>query len=182
MAARKITVEVWKPIPGHEGYEASDCGRIRSIGRKVFGKTKWGGYGWRTYKGRVLKPQKRKADQDHLCVRLGQVNARFVHQLVMLAFVGPPPAGLIVLHHDDDPTNNRLSNLRYGTHVDNEADKDRHGRVSWGESRPAAKLTEADVREIRKSERGFYELARQYGVAASTIWQVRSGRSWKRVK
>jgi hypothetical protein len=43
----------------------------------------------------------------------------YVHQLVMLTFVGPCPEGLEIDHINLDTSNNRLSNLRYVTHREN---------------------------------------------------------------
>lgn len=43
----------------------------------------------------------------------------YVHRLVLEAFTGPCPKGMECLHADDDPTNNHLTNLRWGTHSDN---------------------------------------------------------------
>lgn len=45
-----------------------------------------------------------------------------LHSLVMLTFVGPRPMGFIIRHLDDDKTNNKLSNLRYGTYSENAID------------------------------------------------------------
>lgn len=50
-----------------------------------------------------------------------------VHKIVMLAFVGERPEGMETRHLDGDPTNNCLSNLAYGTAVENAQDQLRHG-------------------------------------------------------
>jgi hypothetical protein len=44
--------------------------------------------------------------------RDGQKVPRYVHHLVLEAFVGPRPEGLVCCHWDGDPGNNRLENLR----------------------------------------------------------------------
>lgn len=51
----------------------------------------------------------------------------YVHSAVMLALVGPRPHKMEVRHLDGSKTNNALSNLRYGTHSENETDKVAHG-------------------------------------------------------
>lgn len=43
----------------------------------------------------------------------------FVHRLVLMAFVGPPPAGYVCDHKDGSPSNNRLDNLEWVTHKEN---------------------------------------------------------------
>ena len=96
--------EAWLPIPGHEGYEASNLGRIRSI--------------------RILSPG--RTGQGHLRVCLNEGKQRSVHQLVLEAFVGPS-GGLLALHRDGDPGNNRIENLYWGTYSDNLNDSVRHG-------------------------------------------------------
>lgn len=53
----------------------------------------------------------------------GRNETRFVHQLVLEAFVGPKPDGLEGCHYPDhDKTNNRLTNLRWDTHAENARD------------------------------------------------------------
>jgi NUMOD4 motif/HNH endonuclease len=119
--------EMWRPVPGFGGYEASDHGQIRSVDRKV---------GDRSLKGTVLKT--RPSNAGYLLVNLtddqGHRQTRTVHTLVMRAFVGPCPAGMETRHLDDDPLNNRWApttppgNLVYGTKEHQEDDKYRNGR------------------------------------------------------
>jgi hypothetical protein len=52
---------------------------------------------------------------------------RRIHRLVLQAFVGPCPAGQECCHGDGDPSNNVLSNLRWGTRSDNRRDSVGHG-------------------------------------------------------
>lgn len=42
-----------------------------------------------------------------------------IHTLVLLAWQGPKPDGMEVMHLDGNPANNRLENLKYGTHSEN---------------------------------------------------------------
>ncbi len=51
-----------------------------------------------------------------------------VHRLVLLAFVGTRPNGMAVRHLNGIKTDNRLSNLVYGTYSENNHDIVRHGR------------------------------------------------------
>lgn len=120
-----MSAEKWMPVVGYEGlYEVSDRGRIRSLDRIV----ERGNRPMRL-RGKVLKPQpSSRAAGYHiiLCDDSGHTLVR-VHQIVMSAFVGPRPEGLMVLHWDDDPSHNALSNLRYGTQFDNMRDCVRNG-------------------------------------------------------
>lgn len=70
--------------------------------------------------------------------------------------------------------------LSWKTHAENMADKLIHGTIIRGERQPTAKLTEADVREIRRlkgivSQRN---LAEHFGVAHRTIYAIQAGRKW----
>lgn len=109
--------ENWKDIPGYEGrYQVSDLGRVRSVDRRVR-LVAHGIETTRLARGQMLRPGGRQS--GHLTVALGRGNSQSVHVLVMLAFEGPCPDGHEVLHEDHDPTNNRRTNLRYGTRSEN---------------------------------------------------------------
>ncbi|MDN6440479.1 MAG: NUMOD4 motif-containing HNH endonuclease [Acidipropionibacterium jensenii] len=113
--------ERWNAIPGYEGlYEVSDLGNVRSVDRWL--ETKAGVN--RFYRGKTLKAV--PSTFGHLTVQLGADNRKLIHRLVMEAFVGPCPEGMWVCHWNDIPTDNRLSNLRYGTPKGNSADLKRN--------------------------------------------------------
>jgi len=121
--------EIWKPVVGHEGrYEVSDRGRVRSVPRRIWTKASWRRPAhWRAYKGKILRPG-RYCSSRHVSVVLGHGAAGSpVHQLVLRAFVGPRPKGKESLHINGKATDNRLSNLRYGTRSENLRDLWRHG-------------------------------------------------------
>lgn len=115
------TAERWAPIPEHPGYEASDLGRIRSVPRERVGTC---GRVFH-FKGRVLVlcPN----HNGYLRVPLGHGVNKFVHCLVLQAFVGPRPEGMQCLHGNGKPADNRLTNLHWGTPSENSLDIVRHG-------------------------------------------------------
>lgn len=119
--------EMWLPIPGFDGYEVSDAGRVRSVPRTTVssrGVVK-------RYRGVVLRPAVRRSGHLHVLMRRGgRSETRVVHRLVMLAFVGPCPEGMEVCHENGIPSDNRLENLRYGTPSSNMFDAVRHGTHS----------------------------------------------------
>lgn len=114
--------ERWLPVSGYEGsYEVSDLGRVRSLDRITDRGRKW--------RGRVMSPAPMRSN-GYLIVSLwrdGSQRTTLVHRLVLSAFVGPAPDGAEGLHGDGDPENNKLTNLSWGTHSENEMDKVRHG-------------------------------------------------------
>lgn len=121
----KSGVENWRPIPGWDAYEASDLGRVRSLDRIIKFKDGRNAH----VKGRLLSlrlhvgtPYRRVG-----LLQDGRSQRKYVHQLVMMAFVGEAPAGQEVRHLDGNSTNNRLSNLKYGTKSENNFDQVTHG-------------------------------------------------------
>jgi|SRR5262252_1681200 len=97
---------------------------------------------------------------------------------------GPIPAGLCVLHHCDTPACVNPAHLFLGTRSDNSADKVAKNRVPRGSVLPQAKITEADVIEIRarvaNGERQR-DLALAFGLDQSSISHIVSQRTWRHV-
>ena len=83
-----------------------------------------------------------------------------------------------VCHRDDDRRNNWPQNLYIGDYHSNAADSLRNGGRVRGEQHPSAKLSDEQVREIRRAlargERGS-DLARAWGVHRSTISRIKHG-------
>jgi len=130
------THEEWRPVPNYEGlYEVSDRGQVRSVDRLVDTMTRWGEVTQRRVPGKVRKLVTHP-NGGHLYLQLHKGGGRkpvFVHNLVLAAFVGPRPVDKPETRHlDGNPTNNHISNLRYGTHAENCADTIAHGTHSQG--------------------------------------------------
>ena len=68
--------------------------------------------------------------------------------------------------------------LEWKTRKENEADKLAHGTRSRGEQSCFAKLTEAQVLEIRYSTKPQSQLATKYGIAQSTVSQIKARKRW----
>ncbi len=133
-------MEIWKQVPGYGGfYEASNLGRIRSKDRIV---EKFCGLHKKVvkqfYKSRLLNPS--KSDKyGHMSVHLGYDKKRInvlVHKLVLLAFVGPAPEGTECCHNNGIASDNRIENLRWDSHANNNADRKRHGNYATGKRHP----------------------------------------------
>ena len=124
-------METWRAVVGYENaYEVSDQGNVRSV-------TRWVPYGRHkgtTYKGRQLKLTLIK--NGYFTVKLafaGQTRTVYVHDMVLKAFVGARPYTETrgeIRHLDGVKTNNTLSNLKYGTVLENVADRIRHKNIS----------------------------------------------------
>lgn len=123
--------EQWRPVPGYEGYyEVSDQGRVRSLDRLIVYVN-----GDRHYTKGKLKSVSDNGN-GYLSVSLSRNNSdvrRYVHRLVLEAFVGPAPEGMEACHGNAKRHDNRLSNLRWDTRVENCKDTKLAGnsRASW---------------------------------------------------
>ena len=169
--------EVWRDIPGYEGkYQVSNLGRVKSLERKVRGVNHYTGKDFfRTIPERILRPGK-FCKSGHVSVVLEHGGrGRPVHQLVMLAFVGPPPAGMEVRHLNGIASDNRLENLTYGTRTENILDVFYQGK-RW------RKLCIEDVIYARFAcFCGISDqvVADELGVSPSTIAEIRKGNSYR---
>lgn len=105
---------------------------------------------------------------------------------------GPIQKGLLVLHKCDNPPCCNPEHLFLGNDADNALDAARKGRTLRGEKSYTAKLTEAQVREIRanppaKWKKGKWigageemaEYAARYGVGSAAIGNVLARRTWR---
>jgi hypothetical protein len=127
-------------IPGHDGYAASDDGRIWSCRHNRWGYSNV----WRELVTVANNKYGRRMTQ------IGRASGPvYVHHLVLSAFVGPRPEGMECLHINGNAGDNRLSNLRWGTREENLADFRLHGRKK-GERHHNAKVTADVVRDIRR--------------------------------
>ena len=155
--------EAWKTLPSDSRYEISDLGRVRNkkTNRICKGSTTPTGY-----KVLVLNYKDKKS------------KGVYVHREVLAAFVGECPAGLHVSHLNGNNSDNRLSNLCYETPLKNVRRKKEHGTQTYGETHGTAKLTSAQVLEIRdKRKKGFklLELSDLYGVSFQHISRICRG-------
>jgi hypothetical protein len=176
--------EKWKPIPGYEyALEVSSYGRVRSIDRIVISRT---GRELR-YTGRFLKTRIRERDDlvPYEDVMLGSVERGnkkcfTVHALVLLAFRGPAPEGKIGRHLNGDSLDNRLSNLRYGTYIENALDTKKHGHRNYARGVDWRKAEAHAVQIYKQAHKGvaLIRLAEKYGVSVKTIRRIRDGESY----
>lgn len=171
MTDQGIILEELRPVEGHAGYFVSIDGRVyctRPIGRS------------------------NKERHPHLIKPLPCSSGRYlqfgankkkilIHRAVAAAFIGPCPDGREVSHKDGNSHNNRLSNLEYVSHIDNERMKWLHGTNPCRERNSAAKLTQKQVLEIvsrvKSGKRGeARQVAREFNVSESLVSMLRSGK------
>lgn len=106
-----------------------------------------------------------------------------VQRLILEAFVGPCPEGMEACHWNGKHADNRLENLRWGTPVENTADKFRHGTVAHGEQMPQAKLSPGEISQSRLDHangESVRDIAARIGVSERTLRRALKGQTWKR--
>jgi NUMOD4 motif/HNH endonuclease len=179
--------ERWLPVAEFPHYQVSDFGRLRSLDRTILCADRWGGTAFRHYRGRILKPQPGTSGYQFVMLYRDQVPYdRMIHTLVAEAFLGPRPEGMQVCHGPNGKHDNRASELRYDTPAGNMADCLRDGTDSRGSKSANAKLTEADVIDIRnRASTGGWgiqdQLAKEYGVSWANISQIIRRKTWKHI-
>lgn len=159
--------EEWRPVAGFGGYEVSTEGRVRSYRDRQ---------GHPRDEPRILTPVIRRG---YCFVKLTRARDVSVHRLVLETFVGPKPENAEECRHlDGCPSNNRLSNLAWGSKVENYADRRLHGTANDGERHGHATLTNELVLQIYRSELADAEAAEAFGVRRGTVSKIRRGIVW----
>lgn len=163
--------EIWKDIPDYIGvYQVSNLGRIRSLDRYIE-RGKSGFF----KEGQIQKLQNN--GNGYLYKQLkykGKHRNFYIHRLVLMVFVGERPDGMVICHKDGDITNNKLSNLRYDTPLENNIDQFRHG-VEKG------KLSNDDVLKVRQMYKDGYktkEISEFFNVGKWVIQRIKNGKSY----
>jgi hypothetical protein len=113
-------------------------------------------------------------------VKVGQ-RKRFAHRVAWELYRGPIPKGVCVLHHCDTPLCVNPAHLFLGTFKANTRDAVSKGRHPHGETNGAAKLTDAQVAEIRTSNEGKRKIARRFGIQPNYVRQLRQYKWRKRL-
>lgn len=132
-------------------------------------------------------------------MRTGHVRRRcgwqivYAHRVAYQHFVGPIPEGMFVCHKCDVRACVNPEHLFVGTHADNMRDMCAKGRAGHhtapdkkarGTTNGSAKLTDSDVREIRRRRaagQSLRSIGRAFGVSHKTVGLIVTGRAWKHV-
>lgn len=174
--------EVWKDIPGFEGYyQVSNLGKVRSLDRVKSDGIRM--------KGRIRKTHLDSCGYELVQLRAdNRIKHYSVHRLVALAFI-PNPNNLPQVNHIDEVRNhNEASNLEWCTVLYNQNYGRRRERASisaTGERNKRHILTEKDVLFIRGNYipgdkmYGIRGLSERFGVKYVTISKIIHGKIWK---
>jgi len=164
---KKKQREDWRPIDGWP-YEVSNLGRIRRSPTANIAP------------GRIVRPTR-----EYVRVGLQKPGKRgkfLVHLLVAQAFLEARPRGWTANHKNGDKDDNRAENLHWLTRNENQRHAYAFGLAGVGEDAPRAKLTDEQVREIRREYQGRWgeqtATAKRYGVSQSLVTKIVRGEVW----
>lgn len=169
--------EQWRDILDFEGfYQVSNLGNVRSLDREIIDRR---GH-HKKYQGQILN---QTPDSDgYLVVTLskkGKSRLIKVHRLVLETFRGPCPPGLISRHKNGRCTDNVPSNLVWGSQLENQRDRKRHGRGPQGDGNGRVKITDKTAAKIAAAYSGKYgelvRYAKHHNVSTSTIRRIVRG-------
>jgi hypothetical protein len=172
-------MEIWMKIEGHEGYEISNFGRVRT--KRITRLNKFG----LVRRFKILHPAltrgyRRLMTPDRKLV--------LVHKLVLAAFVGPCPEGMEANHKNGIKDDNRLENLEYVTRNENQWHAThvlgKRGHIR-GSVHGRSKLNEEQVKEIRRLEaEGNHtrkQLSEMFTISQQMLSFIISKRNWKHI-
>jgi len=177
----KLDAEEWRPVVTFDGrykdsHEVSNLGRVRSRNRLMMNGGKL-----RRVAGRYLVIRPDHHGYASVQMTNDQVRlAKPVHTLVLEAFVGLRPEGMVARHLNGNRGDPRLENLAWGTPQENVNDQFRHGTFSQGEKHHQSRLTNAGVRDLREARAAtlasYEDLGRKFGICSRSARAICIGK------
>lgn len=177
--AKNTIGEEWRPVVGYEGrYEVSNFGRVRGLrcnrGKRSIPK--------------ILRPTLNHKGYPFYGLYDGKSSrSMFGHKIVLRAFVSDRPEGMSCNHKNGVRHDNRLENLEWVTHSENNY----HAihvlgakRNGLGELNHEAVLKTSDVIRIRArcdSGENHTAVSKEYGICRSTVGQIVRRETWKHI-
>lgn len=162
--------EPYKHIPPQDSKEILSC---PSYFITVDGKI------WSTKSGKYLKPHL-SSDGHWLIELFGRT--KLLHRLILEAWKGPCPSGLVGCHNDGNPNNNHIDNLRWDTRSSNVIDAVKLG------THTNVKLTDFEVLGIIRlwetQQFSAIQIAEKYNINRNSVYSYIKGerRAWIQTK
>lgn len=178
-----IEEEVWKDYPLNNGYSISSHGKILSKARHI----KYKGNVTKFRKETLLKPYKDKLGYMFVTIPInGKLHCKRVHRLVAETFIENPENKPCVLHIDNNPSNNTVSNLRWGTQLENIHQAAVENRMKHGKEHSNFKFSNETILEIRNryliGDISQKSLAKEYNASLCMISYFINGKARKGMK
>lgn len=172
MQVKQYNMEIFKDVIGYEGkYFVSNLGNIKSSPKT------------HRRKEIILKTMPLKG--GYLTVDLCKdklVTKTLVHRIVANAFIPNPENKPQVNHINGNKQDNRVENLEWVTHSENQLHSIKIGiRTTKGEKNSQSKLRSEQVLEILKDNRLYKFIAADYGISIYTVSDIKRGYSWTHI-
>lgn len=152
--------EEWRSVSGYEGlYEISNCGRIKSLERKVQNTPK----SFMTKKEHILVPYTNGLGYKMIVLRKdGNAKKFFLHRLVAMSFIPNEEGKKEIDHKDGNPSNNNAENLQWATRKENMNNPITRKRTS--DSKKGKKASESARRSYSNSMKKRWAEGKMKGV------------------
>lgn len=169
-------------VPGFLGYAVSSDGKIWSCIKPGHIQPRY--REWRPMK--PIRVHKKKSPYLFVSLYSDRKPHRFaIHRLILTIFIGEAPKFHEACHNNGLSDDNRLSNLRWDTAKNNQADRRIHGTHLEGEDMPWAKLTEEEVKAIRIfHSKGMpqKDIADLFRMSTAAICFLVNNKSWNHIQ
>lgn len=141
-----------------------------------------------------LNPGTNKGGYYYLCIvyRDDKPHGRFLHDLILEAFIGPRPGHwhqYDARHKDDNKKNNNIENLEWCIKKVNGEDRVKHGKAktNYGENKCNAIITNEIAKKVKiYLEKGFKHknIAIGLGISIHIVHNIsrNKGSQWKHIK
>lgn len=163
--------EIWKQINNYEGrYLISNYGEIYSI-----------------LSNKILKPQRNGHGYLHIGLynKMCRYHTLLIHSLVATHFISMRKPFMQINHKDGNKENNCVCNLEYCTAKHNTQHAISIGLRKTGELHGRSKLTEKDVRDIRRKYKWntytMQMICDEYKITLSPLYSILKRKTWKHI-
>lgn len=167
--------ELWADVRGYEGvYQVSNTGKVRRM--------------WRQQAlNEIMQKNKKGSEYKRVCLCIhGKKKEYSVHRLVAEAFIPNPNYYPQINHIDGKKGNNRADNLEWCSPKQNTQHAIKTGLRNYnGDKNPFSRLTEDQVREIRKlyaeGNYTYKQLGEMFNIHFSTVGYIIQRIRWAHV-